>query len=153
MIVVSDTSPITALLTIGKTNLIHEIFGEVLIPPSVHRELLRGHMTLPPWLRVVEIRDVSHVRRFLNLLDAGEAEAIVLAEETHADMLLIDERKGRRVATAAGIHVIGLLGVVLLAKKRGLIESAGDLLQRLGREAGMYLANNILRTALESVGE
>jgi len=153
MIVVSDTSPITALLTIGQAELLHGMFGDVVIPPAVHRELLRGHLALPDWLRVVEIRDLTHLQPFLELLDAGEAEAIALAAEIHADMLLIDERKGRRVARAEGIHVIGLLGVVLLAKQRGLIESAGEVLQKLTRKAGVYLAENILRTALESVDE
>ena len=57
------------------------------------------------------------------------------------------------MATAEGVHVIGLLGVVLLAKQRGLIDSAGDLLHRLSCEAGVYLAEDIMRTALGSVGE
>ena len=153
MIVVSDTSPITALLTVGKSDIIRTLFGEVLIPPCVQHELLQGHHVLPPWLRTVEVHNADHVRRFLDLLDAGEAEAIVLAEETHADMLLIDERKGRRIAAAEGLHVIGLLGVILLAKRRGIIESAGTLLNRLRREAGMYIAEDILLAALQSVGE
>lgn len=103
--------------------------------------------------RVVAAQDINHVQRLLHLLDAGEAEAIVLAKEAHADMLLIDERKGRRLAAAEGVHVIGLVGVILLAKRRAVIESAGDLLDRLCREAGMYVAERIVRAALESVGE
>jgi predicted nucleic acid-binding protein len=153
MIVVSDTSPITALLAIGEEDLLHDLFGGVVIPPAVQRELLRGHIALPSWLQVVQVQDSKRVQRLLGSLDAGESEAIVLAGETHADILLIDERKGRRLAVAEGIGVIGLVGVVLLAKKRGRIESAGDLLQRLSHEAGMYLAEGILRTALQSVGE
>lgn len=66
---------------------------------------------------------------------------------------LMDERKGRRLATTDGLHVIGLIGVVLLAKQRGLIASAADVLHRLHREAGVYLAETIVRTALESAGE
>ncbi len=153
MIVVSDTSPITALLAIGQVDLLSVLFHDVIIPPAVHRELLRAHLALPPWLRVMGIRDSDHVQRLLTSLDMGESEAIVLAEETHADMLLIDERKGRRVAVEEGLHVIGLVGVVLLAKQEGHIESASSVLQELRRKAGMYLADNILRTALESVGE
>ena len=153
MIVVSDTSPITALLTIGQVDLLRELFADVLIPPAVRTELLRTHLALPPWLRVVGVHDMEHVGRLRDSLDEGESEAIVLAEETHADLLLVDERKGRRIATAEGLRVIGLLGVVLLAKQRGLIPSAGPILHRLADEAGMYLAANVLRTALESVDE
>ena len=153
MIVVSDTSPITALLAIGQQELLHELFKDVIIPPAVHHELLRSHSALPPWLREVGIQDSAHVTRLQESLDLGESEAIVLAEEMHADLLLIDERKGRRVAQSEGVHIIGLLGVVLLAKQRGHIRSAATVIDRLRHEAGIYLAESILRPALESVGE
>lgn len=83
----------------------------------------------------------------------GEAEAIELAKELRADRLLIDERKGRRLAPLEGVPVIGLLGVVLLAKRRQLIPSARALLQRLETEAGMYLSEDIRNAALRTVGE
>ncbi len=86
-------------------------------------------------------------------MDSGEAEAIALARELHADRLLIDERKGRKLAEQEGIPVIGLLGVVLLAKRKALIPAARELLLRLEREAGMYLAEDIRNQALKTVGE
>lgn len=88
-----------------------------------------------------------------NLLDQGEAEAIELAKELRADLLLIDERKGRRLAAEEGVPVIGLLGVVLLAKRRGLIPSARALMEALRTEAGAYLSDELLDMALRSVGE
>jgi len=66
---------------------------------------------------------------------------------------LIDERKGRRLAQQEGVPVIGLVGVMLLAKTNGLIPSARGLLKRLDQEAGMYLAEDIREQALRSVGE
>jgi predicted nucleic acid-binding protein len=83
----------------------------------------------------------------------GEAEAIELAKELKADRLLIDERKGRRLAVQEGVPVIGLVGMVLLAKKKGLIASAGAMLDRLQEEAGMYLTDDIRNEALKSVAE
>jgi predicted nucleic acid-binding protein len=67
--------------------------------------------------------------------------------------LLIDERKGRRLAVQEGVPVIGLVGMVLLAKKKGLIASAGAMLDRLQEEAGMYLTDDIRNEALKSVAE
>lgn len=86
-------------------------------------------------------------------MDVGEAEAIELALELHADRLLIDERKGRKLAIQEGVAMIGLLGVVLLAKRKMLIPSARTLIERLHREAGMYLATEIRDAALKTVGE
>lgn len=83
----------------------------------------------------------------------GEAEAIELAKELKADRLLIDERKGRRLAVQEGVPVIGLVGMVLLAKKKGLIASAGAMLDRLQEEAGMYLTDDIRNEALKLVAE
>ncbi len=153
MIVVSDTSPLTALFTVGAADILPRLFCEVVIPEAVRDELLRGHAALPAWLRVEAVKNSAEVRRFAQSVDAGEAEAIELAKELHAARLLIDERKGRRLAAREGVPVIGLLGVVLLAKRNGLIPSARTLLQKLDRDAGMYLADELREQALKSVGE
>ena len=153
MIVVSDTSPVTALLTIGAAELLVQFFDEVVIPPAVRGELLRSHPLLPPWLQVKTVQNPGQVRQYAQTVDLGEAEAIELARELRADRLLMDERKGRALARREGIPVVGLLGVVLLAKRRRLIPSARLLLQRLESEAGIYLAVEIKETALKTVGE
>lgn len=153
MIVVSDTSPLTALLTVGEAELLVRLFSVVWIPEAVEAELLRSHSRLPVWLRVQSVRDVSKALLYMQSVDRGEAEAIALAEELHADHVLMDERKGRRLAQQQGLAVVGLLGVVLMAKRRGFVSSARSLLLRLDREAGVYLANDLKETALKTVGE
>lgn len=153
MIVVSDTSPLTALLTIGQVELLPKIFTEVVVPMAVRDELLRSHPALPEWLRAEIIKNAAEASRLAQLVDAGEAEAIELAKELRADRLLIDERKGRRLAVQEGVPVIGLLGVVLLAKRNRFIPSARMLLQCLEAEAGMYLSESVRETGLKSVGE
>ncbi len=153
MIVVSDTSPLTALLAVGKCGVLAELFDEVVIPKAVGQELLRCHPQLPAWLGVAAAKDTARVNQYARSVDAGEAEAIELALELHADRLLIDERKGRRLAVQEGLEVIGLLGVILLARRRGIIPSARALLQRLDDEAGMYLSPEIRDAALKSVEE
>ena len=153
MIVVSDTSPLTALLTVVEAELLPQLFSEVIVPEAVHNELLRHHARLPDWLHVVSVRDTAQAAKYSQLVDKGEAEAIELALELHADRLLIDERKGRKLALQEGVAVIGLLGVVLLAKRKALISSARELIERLDREAGMYLAEDIRDAAFKTVGE
>lgn len=153
MIVVSDTSPLTGLLTIGEADILPKLFGEVVIPKAVEVELLRNHEQLPKWLHINSVSDLVQVRHHMQSVDIGEAEAIVLAKELRADRLLIDERKGRQLAAREGVPVIGLLGVTLLAKRRQLIASARVLLDRLDKEAGMYLAPETRDMALKSVGE
>ena len=153
MIVVSDTSPLTALLTVGEENLLPRLFDEVIIPEAVRNELLRNHARLPAWLCVATVQNSAQVGKYSQLVDVGEAEAIELAQELHANRLLIDERKGRKLALQEGVPVIGLLGVVLLAKRKSLIPSARTLIERLDREAGMYLAPDIREAALKTVGE
>jgi hypothetical protein len=115
--------------------------------------LLRSHPRLPDWLRIEPVGSPGEVHRLANLMDSGEAEAIELAKELHADRLLIDERKGRRLAVQEGVPVIGLVGVLLLAKHRQLIPSVCVLLQRLEREAGMYLSERIREQELKSAEE
>jgi predicted nucleic acid-binding protein len=153
MIVVSDTSPITALLAVEQTELLKQLFGEVVIPSAVETELLRTHPTLPAWLRVQSLQNSVKANLYARSVDRGEAEAIALAEELHADHLLIDERKGRRLAQKQGLLVVGLLGVVLLAKRANLIPSARALLEELDREAGIYLTDELKEAALKTVGE
>lgn len=116
MIVVSDTSPLTALLTVKESEILPQLFAEVIVPRAVWDELRRGHADLPDWLQMREVSDKQETTRLSALLDQGEAKAIELAKELHADLLPIHERKGRKLAVNDGVPVIGLLGIVLLAK-------------------------------------
>ena len=153
MLVVSDTSPVFSLLQIGKAELLHDLFGSVVIPSAVHQELLRFHSDLPAFLEVRLVSDRTRLEPLLGQLDLGEAEAIVLAVEAKADHLLMDERRGRIVATQSGVQVIGLVGVLLLARQKALIPSLKDCLVELRTIAGFYLSDALVRRALVAVGE
>jgi predicted nucleic acid-binding protein len=153
VIVVSDTSPVTALLTIGEVELLQRLFTEVVIPSAVRDELLRSHPGIPAWITIASLKDRRPANEYSREVDSGEAEAIALARELGADRLLIDERRGRRLAIREGVAVIGLVGVILLARNRNLIQSARTFLSRLQTEAGVYLSPEVRDAALATVGE
>jgi predicted nucleic acid-binding protein len=153
MLVVSDTSPVSSLLQIGRVELLRDLFGNVCVPTAVRDELRRFHQTLPAFLEVRHVADQPRVQSLLTSLDVGEAEAIVLALESHADYLLVDERRGRAIAAQAGVPVIGLLGVLLLARKRNLIASVKNSIDELQATAGFYVADALVHKVLKAAGE
>jgi predicted nucleic acid-binding protein len=136
MIVVSDTSPLNYLLLIGEIELLPRLYGRILVPPAVLDELRASaspavvqawSRTPPPW---VETRAPgAESGSILPELQAGEREAILLAAEVGADLLLLDERAGWRAAQARGLLVAGTLAVLMNAGWRGLL----DLDDALGR--------------------
>lgn len=132
MKVVSDTSPIFYLLLIDEIDLLASLFGSILIPEAVAEEL--GHSAAPNDVRAwaakppacVEIHrlapDPASPSAELTRLHRGERDAIYLAEEVSADLLLVDERHARRVAGRRGLKVAGLVGVLDRAANEGLVD-------------------------------
>ena len=143
-LVVADTSPIFYLLSIGHIDLLPQLFGKVFVPDAVHKELC--HPTAPPvvrdWVAALPAwAEVTHVDAIddatLQPLGAGERAAITLALSLHADLILIDERKGTAVALGKGFEVTGTLGVLRLAARRGLVDLA-DSFARIKRTSFRY---------------
>ncbi len=153
MIVVSDTSVITALIQIGQAELLFAIFGSVLIPEAVARELNVSHVTLPSWIQLAPVRNNQAVEELCMELDAGEIEAIALALERGADFLLMDEKLGRAVARRAGLTTIGLLGVATVAKRKGLLSSVAPLILQLREEASFWISAELEARVLREAGE
>lgn len=161
MIVVSDTSPVLNLVRIARFELLRSLYKRVIIPTAVYAELTAPSHDLPaaidlasmPWLSVAAPGDQDRVRELCEHLDPGEAQAIVLAVEFHADLLLVDERRARRIATALGLTVTGLLGVLADAKKVGLLERAKPVLDELIQKAGFWIGPDLYREFLAELGE
>ena len=129
MIVIADTAPIKYLVLIGEQNILPTLFGQVIIPKSVLRELLatatpeavRQWVTNPPqWLEIRQMTTAPDVS--LSHLDGGEREAIQLAEDLGADLLLVDEKAARREAAKRHLSTSGTLGVLDRAADKGLVD-------------------------------
>ena len=128
-VVIADTGPLIALARVGEIDLLRRLYGRVVVPPAVHTELAidsnrPGAKVLAcvfdaGWIVVETVADASARRELDQLLGPGEAEAIALAEQEETRFLLIDDARGRRTARSRGIPVVGVAGVLLVAKSRG----------------------------------
>ena len=159
-VVVSDTGPLIALAKIDKLYLLGDMFGEVLIPPAVHRELLaksgpesaRLDEALQGFLKSVSAPHVvPEVKLATVRLDCGEREAVALAYERKA-MLVVDERLGRMAARGLGLVVTGVIGILIRAKQSGFELSVVPLLEEM-RQKGYWLSDNVLAVAAKLAGE
>ena len=153
MIVVADTSPLLALLAVRQAEILPRLFQRVVVPEGVRAELARSHPDLPGWVQVETVKKPAEARRLAAMVDWGEAEAIELAKELRADRLLMDERKGRKLAMAEGLEVIGVVGVLILARQKNLIPSLAKIFEALRGEAGFYLSDFLVAEALRACGE
>ena len=155
MIVVADTSPPLHLGRVGRLDLVRAVVGRVIIPQTVWGDLVQvgtrpdvvAAIRAADWIEVVEdpvLQDLG--------LDAGETAAILLAETLLADALLIDERRGRAVASARGLAVIGTLGIVAGARRMGALERAAPVVTEL-RADGFWLSDALVAEFLRGLGE
>ena len=158
MIVIADTTPLNYLVLTNLAEILPQLYGRVLIPRAVWEEFQRPEtpeavgawVAQPPsWL---EIRPVKRsTDPVIRDLGAGEREAIVLAEELHADLLIMDDRAARRAATQRNLIVIGTLGVLAEAAERGLVDFS-DAVARLKRTT-FYVSPEVLNPLLERYGK
>lgn len=158
MVIVSDASPVTSLIQVGQLELLNAVFGQVVVPRAVYNELCKvpGQQTIidqQNWLFIDHAKDLKHVKTLENELDAGEAEAIVLALEMKADYLVIDEFKGRNKAEEIGLKIIGSLGVLLQAKQKGLISAVKPLIDDLIQKAEFRVHPALYQQVLNIAGE
>jgi predicted nucleic acid-binding protein len=159
-VVVSDTSPVRALAHLQHLDLLRDLFGTVSLPPAVVDELRRPTSGGPivdvsahSFFRVQQPLDRGDVERFLESLDIGESEALALAMELRASIVLIDEAAGRAVAEELGFLAIGTCGILLRARQRGLVGEIKPLLDDLIGSLGFFISPLLRRQVLKAAGE
>jgi predicted nucleic acid-binding protein len=156
---VAESGPLIAFARIGRLNLLRQVVGELVIPAAVYEELTgRGHerpgaaeVVRGEWIQRRMVGNQAMVTQLPAVLHAGEREAIVLAEELQAQ-LLIDEQRGRNMATARGVTVLGSLRILIEAKRRGLIDRAQPLLDAM-LAAGYWIDEELLPPFFQEIGE
>lgn len=161
MIVVSNTSPLVNLATVGQLDLLRQLYGRIIIPQAVYHEIVVVGAGQPgaveiktfDWIETQQATDRILVTSLELELDIGEAEAIALATALKADLLLLDERKGRLVASRLGLKFIGLLGILIEAKHKGLIVEVKPIMDDLITKAGFWISQQLYQHVLQVVGE
>ncbi len=162
--VISDSSILIHLTAMGRLGLLKEFYGKITIPAAVRREVVEegkgraGSVEVMKalkdgWIKVLSPGDKALLRLLKHNLDEGEAEAIALAVEIQAELVLLDESDARRAADVSGLNKTGVVGLLIRAKLEGKIPSLRLELDRLRQLAGFWMSNNVYQQALEAVGE
>ena len=163
MPIVSNTSPILNLAIIGELSLLQEQFREILIPEAVLAELRVGE-ELPGshivrgalkdgWIKIENVKETGISKAMQRDLDKGESEAIALAIQVNADWILMDERDGRKAARSVQLKTVGILGVLLKARREGSLESLSNAMNKLRKNAGFYIKTDLYNALLREAGE
>jgi predicted nucleic acid-binding protein len=160
--VVSDTGPIIALAKAGCLSILKELFIEVFVPTAVHKELFAKtgsegeeiERALNDFIRVSKLGTLEeHVKLVLSDLDEGEKQAVGLASSMNEEViLLIDDKAGRQAADKLNIPVTGVVGILLLAKRKGLIKNVAEIIEKI-RNNGYWLSDEVINAAKLYAGE
>lgn len=158
--VICNTGPIIALSMIDRLDILRNLFEFIAVPEAVHKEILEGgaantgltNYRKAAWIKVMSLSNpVDPLLR--TALDVGEASVIGLARELDISLVLVDERKARRIArTIYGLQVVGSTRVLVEAKKRGLIDNVGASIRSM-RDGGYWISDSIFEAALKQSEE
>ena len=148
-IIIADTSCLIVLEQIGELSLLEKIYSEILITPEIQQEFLG---VLPDWIKIIEVSDKKRQDILEVDLDKGEASAIALSLEQEDCLLIIDERKGRAIAKKLGLRITGTLGVIVKAKRNGIIVSVKDVLEKL-EKYDFWISDSLKEKIIKESGE
>lgn len=148
-VVISDASCLILLTNIGELSLLQQLYGAVITTSTVAAEY---GMPLPEWIKLEDAQDAYRQQLLALQLDAGESSAIALALEKTSCTLIVDDNKARRVAEQMGMQLTGTLGVLLKAKRRGLIPVVKPLIERI-RQTNFRLSAELETQVLRLAGE
>jgi len=160
LIVVSDSTILIGLAKIGELNLLKKVFSKIYIPEEVFKEVVEKGRKKPgsediktaSWIKSKSVKDKIQVAFLMGNLEKGEAEVLVLAKELKADLVLVDEEKARKSAAIAGFDIMGLLGLLVLAKKLNLIDEIRPLIDKL-KSKKFRISDKIIKETLTEAGE
>lgn len=157
--IVVNTSPWIALSICGQIPLLEKLYTNICIPLHVKEEIMAGgrnsfgvyELETCEWVRIEKVNDIEKVKLLYDL-EQGEAEVIILAKEKGIQHVLIDEKVARLQAKVLGLNVIGTLGILLMAKKNGLLNAIKPAIAKI-QENGIWIRDEIVIGILKNAGE
>jgi len=152
--IVSDSTTIIILSNLDRFDLLSKLFTEIIIPQAVYQELNTKISTeLPSFITIKKIKPSKVFDDIISLLDTGESEAISLAIELGTG-LIIDEKKGRKIAINKGVRIIGLLGIIYLNIQRGFIsKNQAKIFLDLAIENGFRISPILIKNMFDKLKE
>ena len=158
--VVVNTTPLIALSHVGQMDILKKLYGEIIIPKAVYRELsVKTESTCKKavdrsleWIRVENIKNQMAKTMYKTQLHDGEVEVMILSKEIAADVVIIDDANAKKHAKYLGLPVTGTLGVLIKAKREGLINELKPILYQM-TENGIYISQSLIELCLKQVGE
>lgn len=157
--VVANSTPIIVLGNIGRARLLYDVYGNIFIPEAMRREVLakrddasRFLDSNPTWVHVEGAPEPDDLSLMRARLHAGEVEAIMLARSTGADLVILDDNAAKKVAKHLGVPVTGTLGVLVRAKRLGLLGEVAPVLDELAG-VGFYVGDRVRDLVLARAGE
>ncbi len=159
-VIISDSTPLIAFSRINQFELLHTVIGKIIIPKEVAREISeygKGknkiiNISDYNWIEIKNITSKNEMELLLPSIDKGEAEVIILALENKADLVLMDELSGRKIAESFNLNILGSVGVLLKAKEKGLIKAVKPLLDEM-IEKGIRYSQRFYTHLLKQIGE
>ena len=148
--IVVNSTPLIILCNIGKLSILKDLYGEILIPEAVYNEVTVKSDTAclalkedNSWIKIIKIQQNEKLKIYRARLHSGEVEVMILAQkEPIADLVIIDDNAAKTTAKFLGLKVTGTLGVLLKAKKSGLIEEIKPLIETMKKQ-GFYISDKI----------
>ena len=154
--VIANTTPLIALANIDRLELLHELYGTIIVPQAVIDEMIREparqRVRDAVWIKVEEIQDPSQKDFFRARLHAGEVEVMILAREQKADLVIMDDNAAKKTAKFLGLHVTGTLGILLKAKREGYLEKVEPIMNELILD-GLFISDTVKRYVLKQAEE
>jgi predicted nucleic acid-binding protein len=147
-VTVVDTSCLILFTKIDRLNLLHKLFGEIIITQTVAGEFKKS---LPQWVKIVKV-EPSEMKGLATFLDLGEASSIAFASSQDLPLLVIDENKGRKVAKEMEIEVTGSLGLLITAKQKGYLEAVKPVIAEI-QQTNFRISVGLVHYVLEKVDE
>lgn len=158
--VVVNTTPLIALSHVGQINLLKELYGEIIIPEAVYKELSvktesvckKAVDSSLDWIRVEKIKNLMAREMYKTQLHDGEVEVMILSKEIKADVVIIDDANAKKYAKYLKLPVTGTLGVLIRAKREGYIDRLEPILRQM-TERGIYISQSLIELCLKQTGE